>query len=154
MAPRCGSTADVGVPNPDPRVSRPVVVPRVDMLPVEGGKPCSRCGRVKPVGAFPAGTRCRTCRRHIDAERRAAGLVKARTTEQATAAQRRWLATPAGRATQDAWRQSVRGRLSAHLATTRYRLARAKTPEQAERLRGLIEQVTAELARVRAAQDG
>lgn len=112
----------MGVPHPDPRVSRLVMVPRVDSLPAEGGKRCSMCGRVKPLNAFPPGTRCRTCKRHVEADRRAAEKVKPRTTEQATAAQRRWRATREGSAVERAWRESLPGRLSAHLATLRYRL--------------------------------
>lgn len=145
----------MGVPHPDPRVSRLVTVPRVDRLPIEGGKLCSRCGRVKPQDAFPPGTRCKACKRHGDAERRAAGLVKPfPSTEAATAAQRRWRATRRGRSVEGAWRESLAGRLSACLATTRYRLKRAKTPGQAERLRGVIAAVSAELSRVRAAHEG
>ncbi len=128
-------------------------IPIIDRQSIPGSCWCGACKRAKPARLFTLGrTCCKQCVRLRDNENRRG---KPRKRDLALEAMKRqaYRATPEGKAAAAAYRSTLRGRLSHQLGTLRWRLKKAETPAQRVRLRGLIEQVTAELAKARAAQE-
>lgn len=87
------------------------LIPEVDRLPVEGGRSCPGCGRVKPPAAFDA-DRCRAC---------VSAAVAARVGRKSDAGAR-YAATAKGKAAAARYRGTTLGKISHNIVVLRYKL--------------------------------
>lgn len=133
-----------------------------------GGKRCTKCGRVKPVGEFGAERRnrcglaahCKTCCRLKNGRRRETeeARAKARAAYDTDAYRARKLAAfyrrhEAALAKQREYRATPMGRLVARRNSARYRLRRATTPEGRQAAEALVAAYDREIDRLKARRD-
>jgi hypothetical protein len=112
-----------------------------DVEPVPGSRWCRVCERAKPVHLFKPGRNfCKECVRRRDNESHR-GRPRHRDLAVERAKRAAYRATAAGKAAAQAYRSTLRGRLAHQLSQLNQRLKRAKSPQEAERLRGLIADV-------------
>lgn len=142
---------------------------RIDSTPVEGGKKCSRCNRVKPLKRF-AWIKS-TCRHHSwcktctgisvamfrETPEGKAAVADYNSRHEVKAAKKAWGSrrrmTPEQKRRERERKASPRGKLINRRNEARARLRKATTDEQRARIQALIDRHTEELAALDALEE-